>query len=194
MQNCFNGDARDQKKVYDLFLPYCVRVCSTYIMNKHELTEVVNDGFLKVFLQLHRFNSSSPDIVFRFQGWMKRIMINTAIDHLRKHKHYLSASFVAPEKVNLLCHENVIDRISCKEIIDAIRRVSPICGTVFKLYFLKGCSHCEIARLLDITESTSKSNLLRAKKQLKKILVRDGEIVASDLKTLETRRSGFVGG
>lgn len=173
LQNCLAGERRDQKKVYNLFSLYCLRVCSPYIKNDNELAEVVNDGFVKIFTQLHRFDLSSPDLVYSFQGWIKKIMINTAIDHLRRNKNYLSLKLILPEKVSLPSYENPIDRISFKETIEAIGRVSPSYRIVFRLYALSGCSHREIARLLDISISTSKSNLSRARRQLKEILMKE---------------------
>jgi RNA polymerase sigma-70 factor (ECF subfamily) len=171
LQRCLDGDAMGQKKVYNQFFPYCLRVCSFYIKNDDDLAEVVNDGFVKVFRQLPRFDLSSRNLVFSLQGWMKRIMINTAIDHLRKYKHYLSASFVGPEGTLLSATEDPVDYLGYKRIIAAIAKVSPGYRVVFRLYFLRGCTHREIAGLLDITISTSKSNLLKARRQLKKFLI-----------------------
>lgn len=172
LQNCLAGDCRSQEKVYHQFHLYCTRICTAYIKDQRELEEVVNDGFVKIFMQLHRFDLSSSDIRFAFQGWIKKIMINTAIDHLRKYKHHLAAKFFVPEIVAVPCHDHVIEHIFCKEILEAIGRVSPRFRIVLKLFALTGCSHAEISKLLDITTSTSKSNLLRARKQLKTFLVK----------------------
>jgi RNA polymerase sigma factor (sigma-70 family) len=171
LQNCLAGDSRGQKKIYNVFSLYCLRVCAPYIKNEHELAEVVNDGFVKIFAQLHRFDLTCSDLVYSFQGWTKKIMINTAIDHLRKTKKYQSAKLVLPEKISVRSFENPIDRISFKETIEAVNRVSPGYRLVFRLYALSGCSHREIANLLDISISTSKSNLSRARKQLKQMLI-----------------------
>jgi RNA polymerase sigma factor (sigma-70 family) len=173
LQNCLAGDSRGQKKIYNVFSLYCLRICAPYIKNEHELAEVVNDGFVKIFAQLHRFDLTCSDLVYSFQGWTRKIMINTAIDHLRKNKKYQSTKLVLPEKISLPSYENPIDRISFKETIEAVNRVSPGFRLVFRLYALSGCSHREIANLLDISISTSKSNLSRARKQLKEILIRE---------------------
>jgi RNA polymerase sigma factor (sigma-70 family) len=174
LQNCLAGDGRSQKKIYNVFSLYCLRVCAPYIKNEHELAEVVNDGFVKIFAQLHRFDLTCSDLVYSFQGWIKKIMINTAIDHLRRNKKYLSKKLVLPEKISLPSYENLIDRISFKETIEAVSRVSPGYRLVFRLYALSGCSHREIANLLNISISTSKSNLSRARKQLKEMLTENG--------------------
>lgn len=125
---------------------------------------MVNDGFLKVFTKLGMYNPEKS-----FKGWIRRIMINSAIDHYRKeqkHKglanveHYDAASFTP----------TVIQKMSYDEVIVQIQQLSPAYRAVFNLYVIDGYKHQEIGEMLNISVGTSKSNLSRARTQLKKAL------------------------
>src|SRR5690606_19175110 len=118
----------------------------------------LNDGFLKVFVEIYRFKPAYSDTISSFKGWLRKIMVYTAIDHYRKyHKHERmqeleESNLHIPEK-----GESALDKISYDEILAAVKQLSPAYRTVFNLFVIEGFSHDEIATELGISSGTSKS-------------------------------------
>ncbi len=153
-------------------------VCLRNTNRQEDATEILNDGFLKVFKEMHRFTPSYADVMNSFKGWLRKIMVYTAIDHNRKYyKYEMTTSFT--EKIAEIAYieESALDKISYDEIIKAIRNLSPAYRTVLNLYIIEGYSHHEIAEKLGISIGTSKSNLFKAKIQLQKILFNSHQTV-----------------
>ena len=146
-------------------------VCDRYANRDEDAAEILNDGFLKIFKEIHNYKPAYSDVISSFKGWLRKIMIYTAIDNYRKnHKHN-----VVTELDNALFHlpadnEAAYDKISYDEIIRFIRHLSPAYRTVLNLFIIEGFSHDEISNCLGISVGTSKSNLSKARKQLQKIL------------------------
>ena len=148
-------------------------VCERYTNNHDDAVEILNDGFLKIFKEIHRYKPSYSDVVRSFMGWLRKIMIYTAIDHFRRNqKHRFTAEL--DEGITQVSSggEDALDKISYDEIIRAIQEVTPGYRTVFNLFVIEGFSHEEIANQLGISVGTSKSNLSKARKQLQKILLK----------------------
>jgi RNA polymerase sigma-70 factor (ECF subfamily) len=146
-------------------------VCLRYAKDKEQAKDILHEGFLKVFSNLKNFNGTGS-----FEGWIRRIMVNTSIDHLRKNKqNYLIVSTVyANEKASNMVEEAEDDmflNIDKEEILKAVQELTPAYRTVFNLYVIEEFTHKEIAEMLDISEGTSKSNLSKAKFNLKKNLM-----------------------
>jgi RNA polymerase sigma-70 factor (ECF subfamily) len=171
IRGCALNQRESQKKLYNSFYSYGMAICDRYTKRKEDAIEIFNDGFLKIFKEIHRYTPSYSDEINSFKGWIRKILIYTAIDHGRKYnKHYfkteLETSIVyIPQK-----EENAFDRISYDEIIRAIQHLSPAYRTVLNLFIIDGFSHEEIAERLQISIGTSKSNLFKARQQLQKIL------------------------
>lgn len=126
------------------------------------MKEVINDGFLKVFNNLKKYDHSLP-----FKTWLRLIFINTAIDSYRKNKNYLYRVEIADTDIlNIDNSVDVISKMSTDEILQLIQSLSPACKMVFSLYVIDGYNHREIAEMLDIQEGTSKSNLRDARRKL----------------------------
>jgi len=161
---CKNGNRRSQRLLYEQHYGFAMAICLRYSDDYDRAVEVVNDGFLKIFTKLDMY---SPDRSFK--GWIRRIMINSAIDHYRKeqkHTHlntpeYYEAASFAP---------SVIQRMTYDEMIHQIQLLSPSYRAVFNMYVIDGYKHQEISELLRISIGTSKSNLSRARTQLQKAL------------------------
>ena len=153
-------------------------ICDRYTKRTEDAIEIFNDSFLKIFKEIHRYTPSYSDEINSFKGWIRKVLIHTAIDHCRKNnKHYfnteLETSIVyIPQK-----EESAFDRISYDEIIRAIQRLSPAYRTVLNLFIIDGFSHEKIAEQLQISVGTSKSNLFKARQQLQKILKNDNKIL-----------------
>jgi RNA polymerase sigma factor (sigma-70 family) len=142
-----------------------------YCSNNDDVTEIVNDGFLKLYKALHTFNPQHANIEASLKGWMKRIMVNTAIDYLRKNNHRFLIAEISDHHFNTADEvESSIDKMTYKEILSIIQRLSPVYRIVFNLYVMDGFKHEEIARQLKISVGASKSNLAKARMNIKKML------------------------
>lgn len=152
-------------------------ICDRYAGNQDDALEIMNDGFLKVFKEVHNYKPAYADVIGSFKGWLRKIMVYTAIDHFRKRQKHN----VLTELDNVVyqlpsVNESALDKISHEEIIRSIQELSPGYRTVLNLYIIEGMTHDEISRQLGISEGTSKSNLAKARKQLQKILFKQNEI------------------
>ncbi|MGQ0828621.1 MAG: RNA polymerase sigma factor [Bacteroidota bacterium] len=173
IKGCLKNDRASQKALYERFYSKMLGVCLRYSKNSDEAKDILHEGFLKVFNGLKKFNATGS-----FEGWVRRIIVNTAIDQLRKNKqNYLIVSTVyANEKASGMAVEEInedelLSHINQEEILKAVQKLTPAYRTVFNLYVVEEYTHREIAELLDISEGTSKSNLSKAKFNLKKNLM-----------------------
>jgi RNA polymerase sigma-70 factor (ECF subfamily) len=154
------GNAMAQKALIRMFLGYAKSICLRYAANMQEAEEIVNDGFLKVFNNLERYDPSKP-----FKAWLRSIFTNTAIDHYRKNLKYTLHVNDVDENLEDL-NENILSGISAREILGLVQQLPTSFRLVFTLYVLDGHTHKEVADLLNIKEGTSKSNLQDARKKL----------------------------
>ncbi len=168
---CGLNNRESQKKLFSSFYGYAMSICSRYTNNYEDAAEILNDGFLKIFKEIHRFTPAYSNVANSFKGWLSKIMIYTAIDHNRKqHRYNMSTSFNGKIIEMPNGDQTVVDKLSYDEIIKAIRNLSPAYRTILNLFILDGFSHDEIAKKLGISSGTSKSNLSKARKHLQKIL------------------------
>jgi len=138
--------------------------------------EVVNDGFLKIYRELPVFKPRYDNYEASLKGWMKSILVNTAIDHFRKNnKNYLVANLEESHFEMQHTEESVLDKMTYKELLELVQRLSPVYRTIFNLFVIDGFKHEEIASQLNISVGTSKSNLSKAKANIQKML-REGAI------------------
>lgn len=171
IKGCLRNDRASQKALYEHFYSKMLGVCLRYSKSSDEAKDILHEAFMKVFNSIKNFNGTGS-----FEGWVRRIMVNTAIDHIRKNKqNYLIVSTVyANEKAANIpddTDDDFINSISEEEILKAVQELTPAYRTVFNLFVIEECTHKEIAELLDISEGTSKSNLSKAKFNLKKNLM-----------------------
>ena len=168
---CSLNNRESQKKIYSSFYGYAMAICDRYASNQEDAVEIINDGFLKIFREIPNYQPAYSDVVSSFKGWLRKIMIYTAIDHFRKYnKHKMVTDLdnvVYQVSANTI---DVLDRISHEEIIRSVQKLSPGYRAVFNLFVIDDLSHEEIAKHLGISVGTSKSNLAKARKQLQKIL------------------------
>jgi len=164
INGCIKKDRRSQKDLYKLYYGYSMRICLRYAKSKDEAVEMVNDGFMKVFTNLHRYDRERS-----FNAWLSTIMINTSIDYYRAKLRQLQM-----EELNanheLEDSENILSHLNYEELIKLVQRLSHAYRTVFNLFAIDGYSHEEIATMLSISVGTSKSNLFKARESLKKML------------------------
>lgn len=138
--------------------------CRRYFPNHDEAVEMMNAAFLKVLINIDKFNGKGS-----FEGWVKRISINTAIDNIRSNKKY-KEQIVLDERIedkDLLIDEEEFNEISIEEIYEMINKLPMMSRTVFNLYVIEGYKHLEIAKELQISEGTSKWHLSFARQKLR---------------------------
>ncbi len=162
---------RESQKIYQTFYGYAISICSRYT-NKHEdAVEILNDGFLKIFKEIHRFTPAYTNVASSFKGWLAKIMIYTAIDYNRRYHRQELMTFLNGKVIDMpSVYESALDKISYQEIIQAVQNLSPGYRTIFNLFVIEGFTHEEIGKKLKISVGTSKSNLSKAKRHLQKNL------------------------
>jgi RNA polymerase sigma factor (sigma-70 family) len=171
INGCVKANRDSQREFYKQFYSFAMAVCTRYCSRKDDVLEVVNDSFLKIFNELHQFKPRYQDYEGSLKGWMRRIIINTSIDHYRRNKkHQLVVEIDTSHATTIEVADTSIDKISHKEIMEIIQRLSPVYRTVFNLFVIDGYKHEEIAAMLGISEGTSKSNLSKAKMNIQKML------------------------
>ena len=172
IENCRKGDRNSQRVLYEHYYGYAMQICLRYTSNKEEAMEVLNDGYLKIFQKIDRYDPDLP-----FKNWIRRIFTNAAIDHFRKNQK--RPRFTDLEEVGEPVDESVgfVEVSSEVDILPILQKLSPRYRIVFNLYVMEEYKHHEIAELLGISVGTSKSNLLRAKHKLVSLLSREDKLV-----------------
>lgn len=162
---CLQQNRQDQKRLYKSFYGFAMSICLRYAGNRYEAAEIMNQGFLKVFTHLHRYESSKP-----FAAWVGRIMMNTSVDYYRSNlKMALVDNLDAAHDI---AHHELPDRnLNYNDLLAMVQQLPNAYRTVFNLYAIEGYSHEEIADLLGISTGTSKSNLFKAREKLKRMIV-----------------------
>ncbi len=154
---CIEGNRRMQEELYRRFSPRMYAVCLRYAANAEEAEDILQEGFIKIFKKLDSFRSEGS-----FEGWIRRIFVNTAIEHFRR-KRYLMPVTEKEENTIEGKYVSVLDELAEKDILALVQELSPGYRTVFNMYVVEGYTHREIADILGISEGTSKSQLSRAK-------------------------------
>lgn len=170
IEGCANNNSACQKQVYEHYYGYALKIVFRYVYRYEKATDVVNDGFVKVFRNISRFVTDDVDHVEqRFMGWMKKIMINCAIDELRKNSMIAEIGGI-PDHVWEVADRSLSPDQSLlyKELITLVKKLPPAYRAVFNMIVIDGMTHHEVASLLDISVGTSKSNLSRARVLLQK--------------------------
>jgi RNA polymerase sigma factor (sigma-70 family) len=164
LTGCREKKRESQKTLYYEFYGYGMSICLRYTDNRDEAAEVLNDGFMKIFQNIGKFDLKRP-----FKPWLRKILVNTAINHYHQKQRAMKAEKLENARLEAQ-EENILTGISYQEIIQMLRKLPPAYRTVFNLYVIEGYKHDEIASMLGITAGTSKSNLFKARESLKKIL------------------------
>jgi len=159
-----------QKKIYYVFYEYAIGICLRYAENEDDAIEMMNDGFLDMFKKIGSFKLQQNNAIAGFKAWLKQIMIYRAIDHCRKKAKQKHEQLDNTDLAFVSSDEDQLERISYKEILGCIQRLSPTYRMVFSLYVIDGFTHDEIAKQLNIAIGTSKSNLAKARQNLQQML------------------------
>ncbi len=157
IHGCMEGNRRMQEELYRRFSPRMYAVCLRYAGNAEEAEDILQEGFIKVFKKLGSFRGDGS-----FEGWIRRIFVNTAIEHFRR-KRYLQPVTEKEESTLEGKSLSALDGLAEKDILALVQELSPGYRTVFNMYVVEGYTHKEIGDMLGISEGTSKSQLSRAK-------------------------------
>ena len=174
IDGCLKGDSRSQNAVYKMYYGKMKAVCLRYASSTDEAKDMVQDGFIKVFSSLEKFEGNGS-----LEGWIRRIMVNLSIDQYRKKKHTVdldlenSKHYVEESAEEEDEQDHDIYDFQPHHIVEAMQQLTPVYRTVFNLYVFENFSHQEISEKLGISLGTSKSNYSKAKKNMKKILIKN---------------------
>lgn len=167
ISDCLQGNRTAQKKLYETYSGKMMAVCLRYCKDRETAKDLLHDGFLKVFTHLESFKGSGS-----FEGWIRRIMVNTALEFLRKqtdegyHLDVKEAYSLSNDDIGIL------ERMQAEELIRVIQKLPDTYRTTFNLFVVEGYSHREIAEAMNITESSSRVYLTRARQMLQDMLAK----------------------
>lgn len=157
VQKCLEGDLKAQHAFYSFFSSSMYSVCLRYSNTREDAKDILQDGFIKVFVKLKQFTGKGS-----LEGWMKRVFINTALEHYRVNKVYQQQSDVM-EAMQVSTNANAIGQLTEQEILQVMQQMAPGFRTILNMYAIEGYTHSEISDILGISEGTSKSQLSRAR-------------------------------
>jgi len=158
VKDCLKGKPEAQRQLYEHFAKNMLGVCYRYTKSLKDAEDVLQDGFVKVFLGIHQF---------KFEGglgaWIHRIMVNTALNFLKKNRKYRDEMVFTEQPLHPVASDNPAVSLEAKELADLIRQLPHGYQTIFNLYAIEGFSHVEIGEMLGITDGTSRSQYARAR-------------------------------
>ena len=165
INRCLNNEAKAQEQFYRRYASKMYGVCLRFAKNQMGADDILQDGFIKIFLNLKSFRKEGS-----LEGWVRRTIVNTAINSYKKNAKYLNDIEIDQADVMLNISEGALDKISVKELLELIKALPTGYKMVFNLNVIEGYTHKEISQLLNISENTSKSQLSRARQTLQKKL------------------------
>lgn len=160
---CIKGDQRAQRKLFEMYAPKMMGVCLRYMKDQAQAEDVLQDGFVKVFTKLEKYTGDGS-----LEGWVRRIMVNTALDQLRKTNKFQANVSMDDVGYKVESDADVLASLIEEDLLKLIHEMPTGYKTVFNMFAIEGFSHKEIGEKLGVTENTSKSQYSRAKAYLRK--------------------------
>jgi RNA polymerase sigma factor (sigma-70 family) len=170
IQGCLKGDRNAQRHLYDTYSGKFLAICIRYLKDREHAEDVMIEGFMKIFDKLPQYQGTGS-----FEGWMKRIIVTQALMTLRSHRHLMMEINVENES-DFKDHSYELNHLEVADLREMVESLPVGYRTVFNLFAIEGYAHQEIADLLGITESTSKSQLNRARNTLKEKIASQNNI------------------
>ena len=166
IKGSIEGNARVQKQLYERYSPAMYGICLRYAGDPDEAADILQEGFIKVFTRLEDYRYEGS-----FEGWIKRIIINTAINHLIKQKKHQGQEDIEEVYGETMPDPSALDRLQHRDLIRMVQQLPPGYRMVFNLYEIEGYSHKEIAEIMGISINTSKTQLLHARRYLQRKII-----------------------
>jgi RNA polymerase sigma-70 factor, ECF subfamily len=160
IKRCIQKEEQAQNKLFKEYFSYAKSVCLRYSSNAEDAKDILNKGFMKVFNNLEKYNSSYP-----FKAWLRTIMVNTALNHYRDNKKFDQEINLEGQE-HIVYDEDVISQIAAEEILTLVQKLPPAYRTVFVMHVVDGYNHREIGEIIGINEGTSRSNFSKARVKL----------------------------
>ena len=164
---CLQNDPLAQRELYNRYSPKMLSVCYRFAQNREDAEDMLQEGFIKVFTQIHTFQNKGA-----FEGWIRRIVIHTCINLLKKNKKFHEQLSLEYAETVHFKEETIPSMMQARQVVECIRQLPLGYRTVLNLYAIEGFSHKEIGTMLDIEESTSRSQYTRAKNMLETMLIK----------------------
>lgn len=164
INGCIQNSRQAQELLYKRFYGPMAALCLRYTRNEEDAIEVLHNGFLKVFRNMHTYDAAKATLY----TWIRKIMVNSAIDHIRQRNKFSVIELEKAEELGI--DADAVSRLSAAELLRLVKKLSPATQTVFNLYVVEGYNHREIANLVGISEGTSKWHLSEARRQLQGML------------------------
>lgn len=158
VKDCIKNKPAAQKQLYEEFAPSMLGVCYRYTKSMQDAEDVLQEGFVKVYLHLNKYKASGE-----LGAWIRRIMVTTALNYLKKNKRYREELVFAEMPLHPVSDNNPIKQLDAKELSELIRQLPTGFQTIFNLYAIEGYTHTEIGAMLGISDGTSKSQYARAR-------------------------------
>jgi RNA polymerase sigma-70 factor (ECF subfamily) len=167
LQGCLDNLATAQEALYNRFSPRMLGVCHRYARNREDAEDMLQEGFMKIYAQIHQFRNSGA-----LEGWIRKIIVHTCINILKKNKKFSESVDLIHASGVHINENNITSMLQAKQVVECIRLLPMGYRTVLNLYAIEGFSHKEIGSILDIEESTSRSQYTRARGLLEEILLK----------------------
>jgi len=167
LAGCLQNNASSQEALYNRFSPRMLGVCYRFAKNREDAEDMLQEGFIKIFTQIHQYRNEGA-----LEGWVRRIIVHTCINTLKKNKKFSDSVDISFAKGLRVTEESIPSIVQAKQVVECIRLLPIGYRTVLNLYAIEGYSHKEIGEMLDIEESTSRSQYTRAKAMLEDILIK----------------------
>lgn len=161
IKQCLKGNRKAQKALFEQFAPKMLYLCRRYAVDEHEAQDMTQEGFIRLFGNLDKFRNTGS-----FEGWVRRIFVNTAIKYYHHERHHNGVAAMDVVTAFENDEPGILNALSERELLGLLSELPDGYRVVFNLYAIEGYSHAEIAELLHIQESTSRSQLVKARKML----------------------------
>jgi len=167
LQGCLDNLSIAQEALYNRFSPRMLGVCYRYAHNREDAEDMLQEGFIKVYSQIHQYKGSGA-----LEGWIRKIIVHTCINILKKNKKFSDSVDLIHASSIQISDNNIPSLLQAKQVVECIRLLPIGYRTVLNLYAIEGFSHKEISSILEIEESTSRSQYTRARALLEEILIK----------------------
>jgi len=158
LAGCLQNDATAQRELYNHYSPRMLSVCYRFAQSREDAEDMLQEGFIKVFKNLHQYKFEGE-----LGGWIRRIMVTTAINYLKKNSRYQSELLFTDDQLHVVSNDHPEVRMDAKELAELIRQLPPGYQAIFNLHAVEGFTHVQIGELLGIKEGTSRSQYARAR-------------------------------